>query len=194
MSETGIVRTYYDNQKTKLKEEYFEVNGKKEGEYKEYYENGQLLRICNYINEKKEGPYREYHINGALRIFCNYVNNMIKGEYKEYYMDKKVDELREFIGRQFIGIDTIVEYNNMKIKEEYFMINGVKNGKYKEYYNNGVLKKICNYVNGKEEGEYKTYYDNGQLDSIGNMNNSMFVGIFKLYHSNGQLETTCYNL
>ncbi len=28
---TGIVRTYYDMEETKLKEEYFLVNGKKEG-------------------------------------------------------------------------------------------------------------------------------------------------------------------
>ncbi len=28
---TGVVRTYYDKEQTKLKEECFQVNGKKEG-------------------------------------------------------------------------------------------------------------------------------------------------------------------
>ena len=33
---TGVVRTYYDTEKTKLKEEYFMVNNKKEGIYIKY--------------------------------------------------------------------------------------------------------------------------------------------------------------
>ena len=43
-----IVRNYYEI--GELKEEYFIFNGKKEGEYKSYYYNGQLWEVCNYIN------------------------------------------------------------------------------------------------------------------------------------------------
>jgi len=48
-----VTRTYHDN--GQLKKEYFENDGKKEGEYKQYYVNGQLYRICNYVNGKIEG-------------------------------------------------------------------------------------------------------------------------------------------
>ena len=41
-------RTYYET--GELKSEWFEINGKKNGEYKQYYENGQLKKIYNYIN------------------------------------------------------------------------------------------------------------------------------------------------
>jgi len=50
---TGVIRTYYDKEQTKLKEEYYQVNGKKEGEYKSYYENGNLLEHSIYDNGKK---------------------------------------------------------------------------------------------------------------------------------------------
>jgi antitoxin component YwqK of YwqJK toxin-antitoxin module len=40
-----------------IESEVFVNNGIKEGEYKEYHENGQLCEICNYINGKKEGEY-----------------------------------------------------------------------------------------------------------------------------------------
>ena len=40
MSITGVVRTYYND--GELKEEWFEINGKKEGDYKRY-SNGQIL-------------------------------------------------------------------------------------------------------------------------------------------------------
>jgi hypothetical protein len=39
----GVVRTYHDNAKTKLKQEYFKMNGKIEGIYKSYHYNGAII-------------------------------------------------------------------------------------------------------------------------------------------------------
>jgi antitoxin component YwqK of YwqJK toxin-antitoxin module len=39
---TGLIRTFHDKEKTKIKKEYFRHNNKKEGIHKEYYVNGQL--------------------------------------------------------------------------------------------------------------------------------------------------------
>ena len=44
----SVIRKYYDDKETILKEEYFEINGIKEGEKKYYYENGKLLSVFNY--------------------------------------------------------------------------------------------------------------------------------------------------
>ena len=52
-----LKRTYYKN--NVLKSEVFEINGKREGEYKIYYKNGQIQMIRNYVNGKKNGEYRE---------------------------------------------------------------------------------------------------------------------------------------
>jgi antitoxin component YwqK of YwqJK toxin-antitoxin module len=68
-----VVRTYYDMEQTELKEEYYEVNGKIEGVYKSYFENGNIDIICNYINGKLNGEYKSYHSNGQLYIICNYI-------------------------------------------------------------------------------------------------------------------------
>jgi antitoxin component YwqK of YwqJK toxin-antitoxin module len=51
------IRKYSPDAKSQLKEEYYEVNGKKEGVYKSYHDNGQLSEICNYVNGKKNGEY-----------------------------------------------------------------------------------------------------------------------------------------
>jgi antitoxin component YwqK of YwqJK toxin-antitoxin module len=57
---TGLIRTFHDREKTKLKEEYFIHINKKEGIYKEYYECEQLWFEVNYINDKKEGIEKSY--------------------------------------------------------------------------------------------------------------------------------------
>ena len=61
-----VVRTYFNKKQTKLKEEYYEVNKRKEGIYKSYFENGNIDIICNYINGKKNGEYKLYYSNGQF--------------------------------------------------------------------------------------------------------------------------------
>ncbi len=88
-----VHREYYMS--GKLQSEVFILNGKKEGEFKFYYENvyesinfiGQLCKICNYTDNKLNGEYKEYYMNGQLYKICNYINDKINGEYKEYYIN-----------------------------------------------------------------------------------------------------------
>ena len=71
---SGVDRTYYDPEKTRLKSEVFIHNSKKEGIYKSYYKNGQLWEEVNYINDIENGIYNSYHENGQLRDKINYIN------------------------------------------------------------------------------------------------------------------------
>jgi antitoxin component YwqK of YwqJK toxin-antitoxin module len=57
----GVIRTYYDKEETKLRQEYFVNAGKKEEEYVEYHENGNIKIISTYIDDKNNGINREYH-------------------------------------------------------------------------------------------------------------------------------------
>ena len=46
------------------------VNGKLEGEYNDYYMNGQLHIQSMYRNGKLEGEYNDYYKNGRLHNQC----------------------------------------------------------------------------------------------------------------------------
>ena len=46
-----VKKTYYKSDK--LKSECFEINGKRNGEFKSYFHNGQLYHIVMYIDDKK---------------------------------------------------------------------------------------------------------------------------------------------
>jgi len=60
------------NEDGQLSEIYYFKNGIKEGEFKSYYENKKILRSFNFINDKIKGEYRKYHENGQLLEICNY--------------------------------------------------------------------------------------------------------------------------
>ena len=132
---TGVVRTYYDKEQTKLKEEYFQVNGEKEGIKKFYYDNGKLSSIVNYINNYMDGEFKAYYSNGMIEMIANYNNGIMIGEYKTYY--KIESEYDEFQSEQNRPLKYYCKDVNAKNREEI------------EYYNSGKIKKICKYVNDK---------------------------------------------
>jgi len=68
---------YYDNLKLRLVE-HININKKlntRKSKYMEYYENGQLKKLCNYANGIKDGFNIEYCENGQIKIICNYKDN-----------------------------------------------------------------------------------------------------------------------
>ena len=84
----GLVKKSKENQN--LKSEPKEVinkykNGKKDGKWKYYYENGQLKLEENYENGRREGSYKSYYKNGHLRWEKNLKNNVKNGVYREGY-------------------------------------------------------------------------------------------------------------
>jgi antitoxin component YwqK of YwqJK toxin-antitoxin module len=71
---TGVVRHYNDD-KSILHVEYFVVNGRKEGPYKSYYNNGNICVWCNYVDDMRNGPYILYYDTGQICKFFYYKDN-----------------------------------------------------------------------------------------------------------------------
>ncbi len=77
-------REYYNS--GELEKEYFEINEKKEGEFKSYYKNGKIREIYTYIDGKRNGEYKYYFPDGSLTTIGTSVNDNKNGEFK-YYSD-----------------------------------------------------------------------------------------------------------
>lgn len=63
------------------------VDGVLEGEYKEFYENGQTLLTQEYSNGKKHGLYVIYWENNTVSDSFSYVNDSPDGEILGYHKD-----------------------------------------------------------------------------------------------------------
>ena len=62
-------------------------NGKPEGEWIEYYENGGLLSKGNYKNGELDGEFLYYYENGQLKEKGNFKDGKKEGEYLNYYQN-----------------------------------------------------------------------------------------------------------
>ena len=65
-------------------------NGKKEGPWVGYHENGQLRYKITYKNGKKEGPWVGFYKNGQLRRKGNFKNGKWDGPFVSYYKNGQV--------------------------------------------------------------------------------------------------------
>jgi antitoxin component YwqK of YwqJK toxin-antitoxin module len=104
--------------------EFTIVNGRLNGEYKEYYPDGQLYAHCTFKNGKVHGEYRSWWLNGKPAEHSYNNNGKLEGEYKEWY-------------------------KNGKLFQHCFYKNDELDGEFKRYYMNGKLELHRIYKDGE---------------------------------------------
>jgi antitoxin component YwqK of YwqJK toxin-antitoxin module len=112
------------------------------GEKKDYYPNGKLMREYFLKNGSINGILKMYSDSGYVVSEQNYTNGLANGPLKVFN-------------------------RNGNIKGETTWINGESGGQTKEYFENGSLKleSNCSGDLQKLSCQIKTYYENGQLKS-----------------------------
>ena len=65
-------------------------NGKKEGNWVSYHDNGQLLEKGNYKNGKQEGIWILYNTNGEPILKKNYENGKLEGDHVSYWQTGQI--------------------------------------------------------------------------------------------------------
>jgi antitoxin component YwqK of YwqJK toxin-antitoxin module len=85
--------------------------------------------------------------------------------------------------------DTVVTYtfSNGKPMWNGILVNGNREGLWKQYSENGYVRWIWTYINGKKDGIYYSYYENGSVEAIGFNKNELPYGLQKVYDQNGKL-------
>jgi antitoxin component YwqK of YwqJK toxin-antitoxin module len=159
-------------------------NGKLNGKYSQYYENGQIELIENYLDENITDLGVHYFENGKIRDSVKY----------------KLDTARNgYVFSNKIYMKSFYENGNLR-KIETYDSTGVKNGKWTEYYENGQIKieeyftntniNLDNSANknsyGKRTKTLSYYYPNGQLRFALNYSNDKIEdGLFIEYYPSG---------
>ena len=145
--------------------------GERNGKGKEYNIKGELIYEGEYLN----GKGKEY----------NHDELEFEGEYKDgkKWNGKGYDRNGNMIYQLINGIGNIKEYDYDGIlKYEGKYLNGVKNGKGKEYDYFGVkLKYEGEYLNGQRNGKGKEYNFKGKLEFEGEYLNGVKNGKGKEY-------------
>jgi hypothetical protein len=97
------------------KYEFTIVDGKLEGEYKEWWSNGQLWEESFYKDGKLEGNCKRYYKNGQPHIHCTYKNGLSDGEFKSWRINGQLEEQSYFKNDKLEGERKLWLRNGMTV-------------------------------------------------------------------------------
>ncbi len=176
----GYWKTFWANDKTRT-EGYF-INDKKNGFFKTFSIEGNLLSIEKYINDelqldvpelRKLEVRTDYYPDGKIKTVGSYNNGVAEGVRREYLKDGTIAESYIFNKGKIIGKGIVDE-------------TGLRQGLWTEFYENGAKKAEGKYKDGKKIAYWKFYYKNGQLEQEGLFNaKGNSEGEWKWYFENG---------
>ena len=192
-------------------EEYInnkDLDGNKQGIWKEFHENGKLKKEANYRDNKINGIVKEFTKEGELVVFEKFKDGVedIEAEevefvqlYKEYYPDGTV----KLEGGQLNGkkngffrtynekgefIQTLIYKNDIKIAEGIIDTALQYQGEWTFYFESGKLKGKGKYVDNLKVGEWVYYYENGVLEQKGTYKKGKPINDWNWYHPNEKLK------
>jgi antitoxin component YwqK of YwqJK toxin-antitoxin module len=170
-----------------LKSEGTFKHGLKNGYFKEYDLNGNLISAKKFVNGEFQDDAPElvkldvrtdYYQNGRPKIVGTYTKEGIpEGVRREYNEQGKVEKAYIFKKGKIVGEGVLTDA-------------GQKEGSWKEYYPDGKLKGVGMYTTDTRIGLWKFYYNTGQLEQIGVYKNGEPDSTWTWYHTNGQLLRT----
>jgi len=182
-------------------------NNKKIGEWKYYYNSGEIRILGNYSDDKKSSEWKYYYKSGKVRMSGSYSDDKKNGEWKYYILSGKLITKGNFINDKKSGGWKYFDDSNNLNFSGYFN-NDLKDGKWTYYLKNQISSEIYysneiadsafgynkggsltyelrNFENGT--GLSKSYFNNGKTKEIIELKNREMDGSCKTYFDNGQL-------
>lgn len=185
-----------------------DAEGKKQGLWKFFHDNGMVSLEGKYTNDMKNGYFKTYDESGKLIATTKWVDGeeqkdaaeLVRLELaKDYYPDGQVMTMQTFrnglaqgVRRDFDEEGNVVSgafFNNgIKVAEGITLEDGVRDGDWKEFYDNGALKAEGSYSKGLKTGTWKFYHPNGKLEQSGKYDaKGKLTGQWVWYYPSGEI-------
>ncbi len=182
---------YYDEQEIKVSETIF-VEGIKEGEHKEFYNDGSVALSGFFKAGKKDSIWTEYLGYQRKGFEKKYLNGQLHGQSVYYYDYEYSYDRIQAVENYNYGVkhgEWRFYFHNRQVEKSFFYKNGLLEGAYAEYYRTGRKKEEGLFKYDQREGRWLTFFEEGALESIGNYFRDQKTGIWKYFSSTGTLRS-----
>jgi len=180
---------YYNDNGIRTAEGSVDENENRIGEWKTYYETGELRAEGRRVNDRQDGEWNFFSQDGKKMQVGNFRNGIQEGEWKWYFPSGNVFREETYVRNMPHGL--CVQYSDsatIVAKGEY--VNGEREGFWVE--NVGDAREEGNYVMGEKNGMWKTYHKDGQLYHAGNFIQGNADGRHVFYYPDGTLKEEQY--
>jgi antitoxin component YwqK of YwqJK toxin-antitoxin module len=183
--EGNVINTIVYHRGERTAEGIVDTKGDFQGDWKLFYDTGELKAEGSYENSKRNGEWIFYHKNGEVEHRGKYVEGLPNGKWTWYFDNGKLR--REEFYRRGKEDGASVEYDiegNVITQGEY--IAGYKEGEW--FYHVGDHTEKGTYRDGERTGVWVHEYPDGELNYEGEYVAGLPVGKHRWYHPNGQIK------
>lgn len=181
----GPWREYYANSRLH-KELNYNAEGKLDGRYLEYFNNGARMVEGTYQAGTIVGKANLYHYCGALREVNLYENGDINGEALYYYPDGKLQRRSVYRADKLEG-PSVNYYPDGTVETRFNYVAGQRQGPFEVFYPTGQLERKGGYEQGELHGDYQDFHANGQPANTGRYDKGRQVGRWQTFYASGKI-------
>jgi len=174
----------YDNANPRYEGNF--VDDKPIGEFKRFYENGNISALLYYVPANDTVKVQFFHANGFLSAMGNYIDQSREGEwmfYSEYIENYMV--MRENYHRNIREGESIKYHWNGNLAEELIFFTDKREGEWRQYYTDGILALRGLYSIGKLNGKFEAFTTAGMPMIRGTYTNDVRDGEWMFWNDDG---------
>ncbi len=150
-------------------------DGKKHGEYKDYWGNGNIFHICYYKDGERHGKYKQWEDDEILVDISEFKDGCLLKE-KKWGKETLVWTCKEWFP------SSSCESGEKKLKWSWTENkDGELHGEYKAYWKSGKIYFICHYKDGKKHGRYSSWWESGGKCQERNYKDGKSHGEYKMW-------------
>ena len=185
---------YYPNGRVKREASF--RGGRREGTWREFDENGNVVSSQIYQNGRlvqsgimdtdgtRRGEWVELYPDSTLRAKGLFINGKRSGEWLFYFPGEVLEQKGNYREGQLDGTWTWY-FPNGKIQRQEDFLDGVAEGKYVEYDEEGNIIATGSYFDDMKSGKWHEV--SGGVTSDGEYRNGHQVGEWVSYYANGKM-------
>lgn len=177
----GTSREYYFNGETKRVRQF---NNGTLTKYMSYHINGRMM-VTGLFDEngKKHGNWKQFYENGWPKLKGDYSHGEKQREWKFYNENRNIYKIENYnkgvnTSKWEVDINEGVELITRDVGDKL-------NGEWKFYNEKGKCIEKGNYKNDKKDGEWVYYHANGQLKKVQLWNEGKLMEVVSYFDSKG---------
>jgi antitoxin component YwqK of YwqJK toxin-antitoxin module len=182
---TGEWKVYFDSGELKAKGHY--QNDRQDGEWTFYYQTGSIEQSGNFSFGIKDGLWKWFNNKSVLLREENYSDGLLNGMSVHYSDSATVIAKGTYLNDEREG-EWAISVGD--VHEEGEFAAGLKNGLWKTYYDNGKLYHKGVFIQGNPNGRHEFYYPDGNPREEQFYVNGRREGNWKKYNEDGSLFLT----
>ena len=159
-----------------------DVSGRKQGYWKKYYPNGELMYRGFFVNDKPSGKMQRFYDDGKLKAELEFSRNAETAYTIMYWRNGKAGAEGKYTGQKRDSIWNYYSYytGTLSFRESYIL--GKRDGPSTKYYPEGSVAEVLHWKDDLKHGAWKQFFEDSTMRLSSQYKMDQLNGHYRVYN------------